>query len=193
MVEENKCLKEAMEMTASDYEKRLREATTRADEADTRAVEAKREAKASIWQAEELVAKSEHKIAEQLDETHRQAIVTFRVLEDFTQERASTIKEYRASRELHKEKMAFSQDTYEMGYRMGFSDYQDQVATRLPKVDLSFLDEGDEEEDVKEGLPSQEIIVVEESGCSESGNLPIFMMDLCRRWRPISLGNGSVL
>ncbi|KAG1337859.1 hypothetical protein COCNU_04G001650 [Cocos nucifera] len=166
MVEENKCLKEALETMASNYEKRLREATTRADDADIKAAEAKREAEDSMWRTEELVAESKCKVAEQLDETHRQAVETFRVSEDFVRKRASMVEEHKVSRELHKEKMAFSQDAYETGYKTSFSDCWDQVATQLLGVDLSFLDEGDKEEDV-EGLLSQEVIIVEE----RSGNV----------------------
>ncbi|KAG1346476.1 hypothetical protein COCNU_06G003050 [Cocos nucifera] len=112
---------------------------------------AKHEAKAFAQKAEEQVVEIECKSEERLVEARQLAIEAFRAFEDFTWEWASVIEVYKASNELHKEKIAFNQGTYEIGYGAGFDDCQHRVAIQLPKPDLSFLDKDDEDGDVGGG------------------------------------------
>ena len=64
--------------------------------------------------------------------------------------------------EFHGVMIIFSQETFNIVHETGFNDYHHQVAAQLPNVDLSFLDE--EEDD--ESTPSSLALVVDQVGVS---------------------------
>ena len=61
---------------------------------------------------------------------------------------------FKISKEFKDMKVAFSQDAFNTGLGSGFEDCRRLIATRLPTVDLSFLDE-DEEEAIEEPILSE--------------------------------------
>ena len=100
--------------------------------------------------------------------------MAFKALADFAWEKDQAVENFKVSEEFHDAKIVCNQEASNMGHKIGYKDCNHWVAARLPKADLSFLDEDEGEEEAKgepilpesmviEGLSGSERVVVEVS------------------------------
>ena len=89
-----------------------------------------------------------------ITDASRSIMEFFKTSVDFEREMAQTIHSFKASKEYHDTKIAFDQETFNVGHGAGFEDCCYQVVARPSKADLSFLDEDEGEEEAAKELAS---------------------------------------
>ena len=80
---------------------------------------------------------------------------------NFEWEMAQVADSFMASKEYHDTMVAFDQESFNMGYGTRFKDYHHLLAVRLPKANLSFLDEDEGDEEIVKKLIFSSSMAVE--------------------------------